>query len=265
MWIRKELKDRAKQTLRKYYWVALLVAFVTAAVGGYAMGAPSIGYRYQFGNYHPQPYHFNGMTFDNGFFPAFAAVIAVIAAFAALFGLIALAICAAYKIFVAGPAAIGMRRYFLEARQDRSEPGNLFYAFHRGQYGNAVKATAWRVLFTFLWTLLFIIPGIVKCYAYSMIPYIMADNPKMEYKRAMTLSMAMTKGHKWKIFVLDLSFFGWGILGLLCCGIGIAFLAPYIAATKAEMYVVLRRNAMEAGIGTTEEFGQNAVPELAQA
>jgi uncharacterized membrane protein len=262
MWNRGELKERAKQTLRKYYWMAFLVTFLASLlVGGLGAGAPTLGYRFELGGqsygYHNYNYFhgFRGGFLDRDFIPWIAGALAAMAVLLTAVALIAAAVGIAYGVFVAGPLEVGKRRYFLEARQDRSEAANLLYSFGRGRYPNAVKAMAWRLLFLFLWTLLFIIPGIVKAYSYGMIPYLMADNPKMDYGRAMKLSMAMTRGRKWSIFVLDLSFLGWALLGMLCCGVGVLFLSPYFYATKAEMYVALRARALDEGLCQAAELG----------
>ncbi len=119
---------------------------------------------------------------------------------------------------------------------------------------NIVKEMAWRHLFTFLWMLLFIIPGTVKAYAYSMTPYILADNPNVEYGRALKLSIEMTNGHKADIFVLQLSFTGWYLLGIICCGIGVLFVNPYYEAAMAEMYDKLRKNAVAKGFCKPNEL-----------
>jgi len=82
----------------------------------------------------------------------------------------------------------------------------LGYAFDKERYMDVLKAMLYRGVMNFLWYLLFIIPGIVKNYAYMMVPYILADNPNIGYKRALELSEKMTYGHKFNIFVLRLSF-----------------------------------------------------------
>lgn len=105
-----------------------------------------------------------------------------------------------------------------------------------------------------LWTLLLIIPGIIKSYAYRMVPYILADNPEISHKRAIEISNAMTYGQKFDIFVLDLSFIGWYILGALALGIGVLFVNPYVNATEAELYLVLRQEAIDTGICSQEEL-----------
>jgi uncharacterized membrane protein len=77
-----------------------------------------------------------------------------------------------------------------------------------------------------------------------MVPYILADNPNIGVEKAISLSTEMTMGHKLDMFVLDLSFLGWYLLGTLAFGIGIFFVMPYDNATKAELYLSLRENAL---------------------
>ena len=95
-------------------------------------------------------------------------------------------------------------------------------------------------VYIFLWTLLLIIPGIIKMYSYKFVPFILADNPKIGCARAIELSGNMTNGEKWNIFVLDLSFLGWYMLGMMACCIGVLFVKPYYYTTKTELYFELR-------------------------
>ncbi|WP_125767239.1 DUF975 family protein [Lapidilactobacillus wuchangensis] len=97
-------------------------------------------------------------------------------------------------------------------------------------------------IFTFLWTLLFIIPGIIKQYAYSQALYIFKDaadndnNTNVSYFDCITKSRQLMVGHKWRLFVLQLSFIGWDILASLTFGIGNLWLTPYKNATYAAFY-----------------------------
>lgn len=91
-------------------------------------------------------------------------------------------------------------------------------------------------IYEFLWSLLLLIPGIVKSYSYSMTYYILADEPEMKYDAAIEKSMRLMKGHKFDLFMLDLSFIGWAILCLLTLGIGVIFLAPYVETAHAKFY-----------------------------
>ena len=88
----------------------------------------------------------------------------------------------------------------------------------------------------FLWTLLFIIPGIYKALQYSMTPYIAVEHPELSAKEAIAMSRQMTKGHVFDLFLLGLSFIGWIILGFFTLGIGYYWLLPYMYTTFAAFY-----------------------------
>lgn len=105
---------------------------------------------------------------------------------------------------------------------------------------NVVKIMFCRGLFTLLWSLLFIIPGIIKAYEYRMIPYLLAENPDMDMSEAFARSKEMMMGNKWEAFVLDLSFIGWYFLSAFTCGIlSIFYVKPYVQLTNTELYVAL--------------------------
>ena len=90
--------------------------------------------------------------------------------------------------------------------------------------------------FTFLWSLLFVIPGIVKIYSYSMAPFILADNPDFTAREALSKSKKIMNGHKFELFVLQLSFFWWYILDWITLGIASIYVIPYINATTTNFY-----------------------------
>ena len=98
-------------------------------------------------------------------------------------------------------------------------------------------------LYTFLWSLLFLIPGFVKYYAYSMTPYIMAEKPNMSINDAITKSREIMKGHKWQLFLLDLSFTGWMILSALTLGLALVYVWPYYNAARAAFYKEIKKSA----------------------
>jgi len=144
-----------------------------------------------------------------------------------------------------GPIYVGLSAYFLSLNRRANaheDMGTMFNGFKNG-LGNNIIAGLLVNIFTFLWSLLFIIPGIVKSYSYAMTYYILNDNPEMSASDAITKSREMMNGHKGKLFLLDLSFIGWIIVGALCCGIGTLWVAPYIQAAKASFYEELK--AME--------------------
>ena len=131
--------------------------------------------------------------------------------------------------------------------------GALFSPFQRG-YLNVVKGMFMAQFVVLLWSLLLFIPGVVKYYQYLLVPYILAENPDIEWRRAMNLSRAMTRGCKFDIFVLQLSFLGWYLLGLLALVIGTLFVGPYYEGTMAELYATLRMKALENGFASKSEL-----------
>lgn len=117
----------------------------------------------------------------------------------------------------------------------------LTYGFH-----NFKRVWCLQMLifvYEFLWSLLLIVPGIVKAYSYAMAPYILADNPGMGANEAITRSRKMMDGHKWRLFCLEISFIGWALLNALTLGFGTLWLAPYQATAFAHFYDELSRAA----------------------
>ncbi|URN96536.1 MAG: DUF975 family protein [Candidatus Pristimantibacillus lignocellulolyticus] len=243
MWDRKELKQRAKDVLRTSYWQAFLVSIILAFVGG-GSSSPSFNFGTSRSSY---------TDVDWGMLAPFLVLFIFIFIVIFLFAL-------AFRIFLGFPLEVGSMRYFKQAAEHEVNLNHLGYGFNKNRYLDIVKAMTWRGLLNFLWTLLLIIPGIIKSYAYSQVPFILADNPNIGYRRAVDLSNKMTRGHKFRIFVLDLSFLGWILLGLLALFVGVLFVLPYINATKAELYLSLRQLALQDGLTSEEELGLNQRP-----
>ncbi len=128
--------------------------------------------------------------------------------------------------------------YIALAQNVRPLVGDVWKGFNF--FGKALWLTIITGVFTFLWSLLFIIPGIVKGYAYMMAPYILADNPSMTAREALKESKRLTDGNKGELFVLMLSFIGWCLLVPLTLGLIIIWLAPYANATLANYYLAMK-------------------------
>ena len=146
-----------------------------------------------------------------------------------------------FTIFIADPLIVGGKRYFLKAREGNNTKINVILdVFKNKNLLNIAKIMFLKNIFNALWYLT-IIGGVIKTYEYRMIPYILAENPKIKRKEAFKLSKKMMTGNKWKTFVLDMSFFGWNFLSLLTMGLlSIFFVNPYNSATIAELYVILK-------------------------
>ena len=121
-------------------------------------------------------------------------------------------------------------------REESVDLENLFEGFRRGRYVRVFCALFLVNLFTFLWALLLIIPGIMKAFSYALTPYILLDEPELTATQAISRSCELMQGRRWKLFCLYLSFIGWGILSLLTFGIGFLWLAPYMNASIAAFY-----------------------------
>ena len=137
-----------------------------------------------------------------------------------------------------GPIYIGLAAYFLGLNREENgheKIANVLDGFKTGIGDNVITGLL-VTIFTFLWTLLFIIPGFVKTYSYAMTYYIRKDHPEYTATEAITKSREMMNGYKGKLFLLDLSFIGWIIVGILCCGIGTLWVNAYMQASRAEFY-----------------------------
>lgn len=173
------------------------------------------------------------------------------------------------------PLSIGSARFFVRNRFGNTRFGTVFTGFQSG-YRNTVGASFVTDLLIFLWALLLFIPGVVKGLQYSMVPYLLSDNPGLNGARARKISSLMTDGEKGAIFVLQLSFLGL----LLCLPVGTAiFLAflptpdgvisfvvmaeillvlPYYCAAFAELYVFLRDRIIQTGLVQPAELNLTA-------
>ena len=149
-------------------------------------------------------------------------------------------------IILLGPLTYGMNYLFLKVARTKqtADLGDLFKGF-TDDFGGTLLIGLMSSIFTFLWMLLLIVPGIVKSYAYSMAYYIKADHPEYDWKACLDQSQAMMKGHKWEFFVLQLSFLGWIIVGSLCLGIGMLWVSPYMETAKAEFYESIKSYVMD--------------------
>lgn len=112
----------------------------------------------------------------------------------------------------------------------------------------------WFVLWVFLWALLFVIPGIVKAFAYSQMFFVLAENPGIGVRTAMHISKLLTRGHKGDLFVMHLSFLGWAILCALSCGIGSLWLKPYMETSFLNAYFALKNTAIATNVLSPADF-----------
>lgn len=143
--------------------------------------------------------------------------------------------------------------YLHMAQTTRKADFSLFFAGLEGWLQGAL-GMMWYWLWVFLWSLLFVIPGIIKALSYSQMFYILAENPAVGVRKAMRMSKVITQGYKGDLFVMGLSFFGWGFLCVLSCGIGFLWLFPYINMSAANTYAALKNMAIMTNKITPADF-----------
>ncbi|WP_308637209.1 DUF975 family protein [Paenibacillus silvisoli] len=143
------------------------------------------------------------------------------------------------SILLEAPLAYGLYNHYLDfARGQVPEPRGIFRGFER--YKDSLILYVVIMLFTLLWTLLFIIPGIIAALRYSQSYFILRDNPGMAPMEALNRSKEMMAGHKGKLFLFYLSFIGWALLCILTLGIGFLWLGPYYSTAAGHFYEQLR-------------------------
>ena len=151
------------------------------------------------------------------------------------------------RFLLGGAVDLGLARYNtrLLMREEQSPLGTLFSRFHI--FLKALGLRIVKAVFVFLWALLFIVPGIVAAYRYSMADYLMAQHPEMGIMEAIAQSKVLMDGHKGRLFCLHLSFIGWFFLCILSAGIGFLWLNPYRAAAEAAFYLQVSGQAVPLG------------------
>ena len=214
MWNRQQVKEQAKQIMKRNYWKMFVVALIAGILSGdYVTVIQTV--------------------------QDFAPDVVLPSMFSSILSFLSMGSIVGYlfSIFIGNVIVVGKSRYFIKNHDVNPELSGF-----KGNYLNVVKIMFLMNLKILLWLFLFIVPGFIKAYEYSMIPYLLAENPNLSADEAFSLSKQMTTGQKMDLFVLDLSFLGWIILGLICCGIGILFVLPYPEATNAEVYLILKES-----------------------
>lgn len=235
MWTISQLKERAKADLNRSYWGLVLMSLIVSIIDGIGGGRGSSSSSYSSNTQR------GTVTTDNiNWNLLFAIVIAAL-----LIALVSICFSLALKAFLLNPLRLGAIKYYIEATRGEKKAGDIGligYAFGCGHYKNVAKTLFLRDLYILLWSLLFLIPGIIKSYEYAMIPYILAERPDLDTEEVFDLSRQMMYGEKFNAFILGLSFIGWLFLSLITFGLAqVFYVGPYIYMTDAELYEVLRQ------------------------
>ena len=256
MWSREQLKNKAKKALDINYWRIVLVSLIVAFVAGGGAYQSSYSTNIDLTDEIERLLEDSldeGATFDDDFTyeddflyeddfideieaaDIFAIVIILWIVILILVPIISI-VSYGYTLLFTNPVDVGTKRFFIKSLSDKAEVKEVAYAFDHN-YKNVIKVLFFKDIKIFLWSLLFIIPGIIKRYEYMMIPYLLAENPKLTKEEAFRLSRQMMNGQKLEAFILDWSFFGWDLLSAFTAGIlSIFYVGPYKDLTYAALY-----------------------------
>ena len=227
---RGELKRRGSFRFRANYWHAVLVALVYFLLNG---GAVTISRRFNTTTTTTN----SSFSYNASYSLADDPTIKWIIGLALGVVLIAVAIGFTFAIFVINPINVGVQTFFLRNSSGEAEGFHLGDGF-KYNYLNVVKTMFFMNLWILLWTLLFIVPGIIKSYSYRLVPYILAENPDIDTNEALMRSEQLMRGNKWETFIYDLSFIGWYILGIFFL-VSVFWVQPYKLSCDAELYRLL--------------------------
>lgn len=256
-----ELKMRAREVLRENYWLSVaacvLVSVITQIASSVLLPVNLLGSSMDLMSAGQSPF----------FMAAMSAGAMVVFLIMLLFGV-------AISIFFIAPLNASRIRFFIQSAKGNNNLKTMLDIFRSEHYLNVVKTLFMRDLRLIGWSLIYIIPFVVistlsvfaeeavylmpvcffaliplimKQYSYYMTDYIIAENPEMNYKECLELSRTMMRGCRFELFVLELSFIGWYLLGAMCFGIGVIFVTPYVSATIVQFYFDRKNTSVPCG------------------
>jgi len=223
----------AREALSGKWMIAVLVGLVAMLLGGASSGGPEVKLNIDASGANAS-FEFAGQTiFSTG-----GGLDSEIGAFlvgSAIYITIAAIVMAVVYFVLGSIISVGYARFNLDL-VDRGEPGfeTLFGYF--SYWKTTAIARLLQSVYILLWSLLFIIPGIIATYSYAMTEFILAENPDLTASEAIARSKEMMSGNRWRLFCLHFSFVGWDILSSLTLGIGNLWLRPYKQAANAAFY-----------------------------
>ena len=222
----KELRAKAWNSLKGKYWLAFIVLLVTGVLCSIGNGFITLTQNITDLINMVDPSEMDS-TMELG-----AAVLGIAASGFGIVGLV-------MSIFVENAVTVGLSNYFIKNTDSKPSFADAFAGFKVKYLRNCGTLFLMGIKLA-LWSMLFVIPGIIKSFEYAMIPYILADDAEISSKEAFQKARELMKGNKWRLFKLDFSFIGWYALCFLTLGLGTFFLLPYLNAATAEFYVELK-------------------------
>lgn len=235
MFIRSELKDLAKQKLKKAFLLPFLISLAWYIVSG-----NFVSINFDITSYFTTITIFNSIKLTLPYFYSFNFILLVILV---VLGTLCI------NIFVINPLTVGFYRFYFKNTEEESASAEEVLAPFKNNYKKSVEVMFFYNLRIFLYTLLFIIPGIIKGFEYYFVPYLINEYPELDRDEIMEYSSKMTDGLKWELFVFELSFILWNflasILSILTLGLSQVAVNTYIYQTKAYLYRWCKQNRLK--------------------
>lgn len=234
----RDFKQTARQSLKGNWFVAIVAGFIASALGATSSYGGSVSVKIpttpemeeQFNSVFPVATQGGGDE--------------MLAAFLVVFGIVAIIglVYSIISLVIGSAVGIGYAQFNLDIVDDGyPKIGTLFGNF--GQIKTAICAKLLMFLRIFVGFMLFFIPGIIAVYSYAMVNFVMAENPDMNAREALKESKRIMKGNRWRLFCLEISFFGWMLVSLLTLGLGFIWVLPYQQASIAAFYREAKENA----------------------
>ena len=228
-----DFRSIARNALKGKWGIAVVAGLIASLLGAIGSSGPELNVELNDGNFNASLQIFGqDVISSNGgaeFWTVFAGIATYIAIFAVITGI---------ALFILGSIVeVGYMKFNLDLvdRKKEAEIGTMFGYFQF--WKTAACARLLQSVYVLLWSLLFIIPGIIASYSYAMTSYILAENPELTASEAIERSKQMMSGNRWRLFCVQISFIGWDILSaLLTFGIGGLWITPYKQAATAAFY-----------------------------
>lgn len=237
MWSIRRVKEVGKARFKSNYWKCVFVASVLVGLVG-GIGSITLSFPSDSSESIESIKSTFAMLAEDAYTMGFVVGVFLLGMFLGM--MVGMAIGFVLDAFIFNPIYVGISRFTYRNLSENAKVREFAFAFDNS-YKNIVHVMFIRELKQFAWGLLFIIPGIIKGYEYRMIPFLLTENPNMGMDEAFAESRRMMKGNKGKAFLMDLSFLGWDILGVLTLGIlTVFYVEPYKAMANAALYDAIK-------------------------
>ena len=236
---RKVLKEKGKAAFKANYWMSVLASLILSALTGAstaATGSSAANNANDVAGTQSTSETLNEIKANQQLLAIIIGVVVTVIVIAIIVNVLA-------DVFFINPMELGCKSFFLKNADDPNTQIDEIKTGFAPSYKRNIKTLFLRDLKVTLWSLLLIVPGIMKSFAYAQVPYILAENPDMEPKEVLDRSESMMIGHRMELFKLELSFLGWDLLSIITLGLAdLFFVGPYTRATRVEFYKALKEN-----------------------